>query len=183
MLQLKILRTKKRLSDDNWTLRKIFIALMGLLVILSFLLKVVSMSETYGVVDIEIPVLSNPIDDPSSKTFKEQPNAYLDDKTPMIILTDEAFHFGDVNAFSSRLLDVRNKFTIPHQDGSPNIEALTRDTKKWMYSRMSEKKLNHKGILVFAPAENIPMPIVIQCIGILRSLDIFKRVVLASGIR
>ena len=182
MLQLKISRMKKRLSEDNWNHRKIYIALMGLVVILSFMLKVISISEKYGVVDLEIPILSNPIDDPSSKTFKEEPQVALSKTTPLILLTDTAYIFGDVESFSSRYLNVRNKFSIPHVSGSPNLDGLTLNLKKWIFSRMSEKDINHHGIVVLAPAENIPMPIVIHTVATIKKLKIFNRVVLASGI-
>ena len=156
---------------------------MGLVVILSFMLKVISISEKYGVVDVEIPVLSNPIEDPSSKTFKEHPNAYLEKTTPMLLLTDTAFIFGDVESFSSKYLNVRNKFSIPHLAGAPNLDGLTLNLKKWIFTRMSEDNINHHGILVLAPAENIPMPIVIHTIATIKKLKMFNRVVLASGVQ
>ena len=55
MLQLKILKTKKRLSKDN-SLAQITIIAAGLLLILSFMLRAVSLSNKFGSIELVIPV-------------------------------------------------------------------------------------------------------------------------------
>ncbi len=180
-LQLKILRTKKRLSNGLWNLPQIILASMGLMVILSFLLRSISVAGTYGLVPVQIPVLTESIEDQTFHNFRENTDRQLSSETPVIFLTEESFYFGDLDSFTRELNSVRNKFLVRHVDGAPNLKKLLIDLERWMYLRLSEKKVKNSGVVIFAPTANIPSPIVIQVIAALRNSTLFEDVILAGG--
>ena len=182
MLLLKISRTKKRLSNQVWNLRIMVIAVIGLLIVLSFGLRSTSVSWVYGIVESEIPVLSVPVKDPMYNTFEETPNSSITKGTPIVVLTQDAFLFGDAEAFSEKLHNVRNKYFIRHEDNSPNVSSLLLSLERWMHTRSESKELANRGVLLFLPTKEIPMPIVIQTLSYLRGSPLFERVVLAGGI-
>ena len=183
MLQLKISKTKKRLSNNFWSLPLVTIALMGLCLFLSFHLRSISIASLYGIIPVEIPIVSHPIDDPTFHQFRETPNVEIKGNTPIVALTKEAFYFGDLQSFSADLAGVRNKFLVRHVDGAPDTPTLLSQLKRWGYTRMSEKKINSKGLLIFMPAEDIPVPILVQTIANLKKSSLFSRIVLAGGIQ
>ena len=181
-LQLKILRTKKRLSDSHWNQSKIAISLMGVLVTLSFILRSVSIASDYGIIEVELPVVSNPIKDQSYHHFKETPDTMITKKTPMIILTSKAYLYSDIEGFSKKILHIRDKFQIPHHNGYPNLNALTDSLQKWIKLQTLEKNINYEGIVVFMPSSQIPIYHIIKSIAALKSLPIVSHVVLSTGL-
>ena len=180
-LQSKILRTKKRLSNGLWNLPQIILASMGLMVILSFLLRSISVAGTYGLVPAQIPVLSEPIEDTTYYNFIETTQRSLALDTPVIFLTEDSFLFGELAAFTTNLSSVRNKFIVRHVEGAPNLRQLLTDLERWMYTRLSERKIRNSGVVIFAPTEEIPSPIVIQVVAALRNSTLFEDVILAGG--
>ncbi|WP_132314500.1 hypothetical protein [Pseudobacteriovorax antillogorgiicola] len=183
MLQLKILRTKKRLSNIIWYLPIIVLSTMGLFLLLSFALRSISMAGKYGLIPVEIPVLSVPIVDPTLSNFQAATSGEIASTTPMVVLTKEEFIFGDVNAFSEEISSVRNKFIVKHVEGSPDINTLVKDIEKWVYARSSKKKITNQGIVILLPTDSIPSPLVVQTIDGLRKTGTFTRVVLAGGLK
>lgn len=181
-LPLKILRTKKRLSNVIWYLPIIILACMGLMVLLSFMLRAISAAGIYGLVSAEIPVLSVPLEDPTYFTFREKPGARINEHTAMVILTPTHFYFGDVAAFTKDFPIVDNKFLVAHDDGAPQIEKLLTDMEKWFFMRENNQKVTSDGILIFLPTGDIPSPIVIQTLAGLQKSPLFQRVVLAGGL-
>lgn len=182
MLPLKILKTKKRLSNTSWYLPAIVLAAMSLLVILSFTLRAISVAGIYGLIPVEIPVLSQPIKDPRFATFTETPVETLSESTPVVLLTQEAFIFGDLAAFSQGLAGVRNKFLVPHRDGAPDLHKLLEDMAAWMAKRTTEGADEPTGLLIFMPLAEIPAPIVIQSLSGFHGSSLFQRIILAGGI-
>ena len=181
-LQLKILKTKKRLFEDAWNARILLILVLGLMVILSFCLRATILSGVFGVIISEIPVLHYPIADPTKHDFTETPNAWIKKTTPVVVITDEQMYFGDLEAFSTRFADVRGKFSIKHADGAPDIPELLATMIKWEHQRASGKQeIDNNGVLVLLPSEEIPMPIVIQVIAGLKTSPLYQRIVLANG--
>jgi len=181
-LPLKILRTKKRLSNVIWYLPIMVLACMGLMVQLSFMLRAISAAGIYGIVPVEMPVLSLPIDDPTYATFREQPNGSINATTPMVVLTPEGFFFGEVAAFTQNFADVRNKFLVRHNDGAPDISKLLHDMEKWLFMRENNQKTSPSGILILLPLSEIPSPIVIQTLAGIRRSPLFPRIILAGGL-
>ncbi|MBF0443139.1 MAG: hypothetical protein HQK54_14620 [Oligoflexales bacterium] len=173
---------KKRLSNETWQIRVIILAILALMVILTFGFRSTSISGYLGLIEAEIPVLPISFEDKAYHNFVETPDAEITSTTPVVVLTAKRFYFGDVDAFSTRFFDVRNKFYIDHVEGAPDISSLISTMSKWFYQRMSEQKISERGILIFLPSEEIPMPIIIQTIAGLKSSPFFKRVILANGI-
>ena len=164
MLQLKILRTKKRLSSTVWYLPLIVLGTMGLFLLLSFALRSISVAGKYGLVPAEIPILPVPIIDPTMSNFQAQTKGSIDRDTPVVILTEKEFIFGDLKAFSENISSIRNKFMVPHVDGAPDIPSLVKDMNKWIFARNSKNKVLNQGIVVLLPTDQIPSPLVIQAI-------------------
>ena len=174
MLQLKISRTKKRLSNTSWYLPVIVLASMGLLVTLSFMLRASSLAGMYGVVKTELPVLQVPFD--GEKTGAKSA-ATINDATPVVFLTKDRFIFGKISSFTSDITEVRQKFTVPHVKGIPHLEKLNLDLAKW-YSR--DQSIS-KQVAVLVPTGHIPMPIVIQTLQSLSQSSHFSKVILGGG--
>lgn len=183
MLQLKILRTKKRLYNLVWYLPIIVLCTMGLCLILSFSLRAISTAGMYGLVPAEIPILFVPIKDPTLKNYEPDTSGTILGTTPLVILTKTAFIFGELSSFTTSITNIRNKFVVPHINGSPNLRKLVNDMEKWIFKRSSKNKITHQGIVVFLPADEIPAPIVIQTVDGLRKRDLFNRVVLSGGVK
>lgn len=182
MLQLKISRTKKRLSNNVWYIPISVLAAVGLMFYLSSVLRAISMAGRYGLIEAEIPVVQVPIQDTGFKHFSEKSGETLSADTPLILLTRDAFLFGTVGAFAQDLTNVRNKFYIPHADGAPQLNRLAKDMERWMQEKAEETGKSRSRTVLFLPTEEIPMPIVIQCISGLRSSKLFDKVVVGGGL-
>ncbi|RYZ53812.1 MAG: hypothetical protein EOP07_17150 [Proteobacteria bacterium] len=175
ILQSKISRTKKRLSNNVWYLPIIVLALMLLMTFLSTALRGISMPGSFGIVEAEFPVVS----DDQSLTPTESwtaPRSTIDNTAALVILTRDRFYFGNLQSFGKDLSAVHNKFQIPHIDGAPDLPRLVLDLSKWQ----SEAKASRA--LIFVPTEDIPMPIVIQCFAALKSSGLFDNVILGGGL-
>ena len=184
-LQSKILKTKKRLFNHFWEWPTITIAVFGIVVILFFSLNVVSLPGKYGIVQSELPLVSIPFPDPGFHDFEESPVQSLEKTTPVVAISTSSFYFGDLLAFSEDVLESRNKFSIPHKDGEPQLKTLIETMNTWLSRRTdhTKKKIENGGIVVFIPSGEIPMPIVIQVIAGLKYSGLFERVVLAGGLK
>ena len=154
------------------------INVIALLLIMSYALRSASIASVYGVIDAEIPVMLEPIKDPTFHKIVEKPNAKIDENTPIVILTEKAFFFGEMKSFGKKFPNVRNKFFVNHYKDAPNVSKLIQTMKKWQ-----EKSKIKGNVLVFMPAQSIPIPIVIQIISSFKKYNQFERIVLASGIK
>lgn len=182
MLQLKISRTKKRLSNNAWYVPVKVLAAVGLMFYLSSVLRAVSLASRYGLIEAEIPVVQVPIQDQGLKNFTEKASEKLSADTPLILLTSEAFFFGTVQAFAQDLSNVHNKFYIPHADGAPQVNRLAREMGRWLQDKAEEQGRQNLQTVLFLPTEDIPMPIVIQCISELYKSKLFAKVVVGGGL-
>ena len=182
MLQSKILKTKKRLSNNPWLLAAVVISFMGLLTTMTFAMRAVSLSARYGVVEAEIPVMSSPIVDPALHHYREQPFLHLQDSTPTVIMTTDGFFFGDMAAFSEGFTKVTNKYIVPTEHGQHRVDKLLDDIEKWMTYRESRTRLRPNGVVVLVPAGDMPTNIVIQVIAGLKQSIYIDRVILGSGL-
>lgn len=177
-LQSKISKTKKRLSDETSLPTILALGTVALMGVLTFGMRSVIAPRPHGIVEAEIPVVSEAVKDPNFHGFRERPNTTIGAATPIVILTPTAFLFGDMAAFSTQLSDIRNKFSVMHRDGAPDLPRLLKTMEMWR----STRKTGEKDVLVFLPTGDIPAPIMIQVLAGLRKSPMFERVVLASGV-
>ena len=77
--------------------------LFGLLAILTFGLRAVTLAAAYGVVPLEIPVVQAAINDPGLHEYREESRISLTQSTPAVVLTADAFYFGDLTAFTTKI--------------------------------------------------------------------------------
>lgn len=182
MLPLKILRTKKRLSNVVWYLPIIVLACMSLMILLSFMLRAISIAGIYGLVPLEMPVLSQPLDDPTYSRFREEARQQLEVQTPLIVLTPESFYFGELQAFTKDIANTRDKFIVHHNDGSPDLNKLLDDMEKWFLKQKSNNQNMSHGITILLPTGEIPAPILIQVIAGIQKSPLFDRIILAGGL-
>ncbi len=179
--QSMILKTKKRLSDDSWTVTVFTLGVVGLSLILSFLIRVPSLPRVHGYVRADIPVLEVPANDPSLVAPPKIEKEAIARTTPTVALTFDAFYFGSLEAFGSGFYRQDNKFRVRHDDGEPQLGNLLRDLERWLKQPQIAKSGPHHTVLLM-PMSGIPMPIVIQVIEGLRAEGGFKHVVLTNGV-
>jgi hypothetical protein len=158
------------------------LSFLGLFAILTFALRAATLPGAYGVVPAEIPVMPVSVADPAFHDYKEETRRELHRSTPAVLLTTEAFYFGDLDAFTANFSDVRDKFMIRHVDGEPQLVTLIETLDRWAAQVATSKSQALEDVLVFVPSGDIPMPIVIQVLAGLRQSPRFKRVVLGGGI-
>lgn len=180
--QSKISRTRKRLSDGRGVSAVGVIAFLGLFGVLTFGIRAIALSNVYGVIPVELPVVSATVSDPAYHNYKEEPRKAITRFTPALVLTTEAFYFGDLSAFSATLGDMRDKFVIRHIDGEPQLLTLIDTMGKWITERAAHDNVPMDKLLVLIPSGDIPMPIVIQVLAGLRKSPLFEHVILGSGI-
>lgn len=184
MLQLKISETKKRLSDGFIPPQCIYIfGLLAALCPLVFLARVMALGGSYTSVPFEIPVLSVPVEDSSYSGFRESPTSVVDNSTLTLALTPTEFIFGDLSAFTSQSNDIRNKFIVPHKDGSPQVEEFLSQYGAWQEDRVRRLGLRSNGLLVLVPDSRVPINIIIQVTQLLKATKKFQQVILAGGLQ
>ena len=140
------------------------------------------MESNYGIIPAEIPVVRSTVEDPSFHRFSETPSATLSKFTPAIVLTTEAFYFGDLSAFTTKFGDAGDKYILRHVDGEPQLFNLIETMQKWVEQRSRDSNIPKQNLLVLIPSGDIPVPIVTQVVAGLRKTTYFKRVVLGSGL-
>jgi hypothetical protein len=178
----KISRTKKKSSDERWTVAALAVAFFSLFIILAFGFRAVTVEATYGVIPAEIPVVPSGVEDPAFHRFEETPVAMLSKFTPAVVLTAEAFYFGDLEAFTTNFADARDKYVVRHVDGEPQLYSLLETMQKWIEYRAKNSNVPKQKAMVLVPSGDIPVPIVVQVIAGLRKSPYFERVVLGSGL-
>ena len=182
MYQSKISKMKRKSSEDNWEIAAVVLSFFILFTILTFALRIVMISGSYGQVPLEIPLVSATIKDPGFHNFQEKPREMIRKATPAVVMTPEAFFFGDLDSFSSGLSDSANKFVVPHENGVPQVGTLTATMDVWLRERAQIANVPLSQIIVFIPAGSIPMPIVIQVVAGLRKSPLFQHVILSNGL-
>ncbi len=185
-LQLTISKTRKRLFRDDWSMPTIFLGLIILFTISIFALRAASLGWNFGLVSAKIPQLvsEDRYEEPASlqvaaHALAQKSENVLGDGTITVVLGNDALFFGPIEAFSTKLGNVRNKFKVPHVNGSPQVGQMLSDLKKW--SLLNRENLPKVAILV--PFPGAPMPIVIEVIDRLKSAGGFSDVVLGSGLQ
>lgn len=180
LLQLKILKMKKRLSKDIWLYPSIAIALSSLVFSLVSIMQVVNLPLPYGHVSLNIPLVAVPFADPGISDFDPTPESLLSDKSPAVLLNTRGdFFFGEIKAFSSNLHQSNNKFLISSVGGRPDLTSLVATMLRW--GDDSGRK-NFEDVVVFMPSSQVPINIVIQVVSYLKTIGKFQNVVLGSEV-
>lgn len=180
MLPSKISGTKKRLSSDRWIRIASGVAWVGVFILFGYLMRAVSVPSSYGTVDFELPVISVVPLDPTSHHFRETPKDEIRRTTPVIVLTEQAFYFGDVAAFSTNFSDKQQKFMIPHENQTPQTGKLVDAMKEWLKRRYDKQNIAVSSFAVFVPKGLIPMNIVILAVEQLKREKAFERIVFGT---
>ena len=178
----KISRTKKRLSDEQWLFRATIISLFGLFVVITAALRAITMPARYGVVPLEIPVVQAGVQDPRFHQFTETARDVLISSTPAVVLTTEAFYFGDLSSFTTKFTDNKAKYFVRHKSGLPQLKLLISEMSDWILERSKSENIPLSKVLVLIPSGDIPMPILTEVIAGLRTSNLFQRVILSTGL-
>lgn len=181
-LRFRIFGTKKRLSSDKFYFTLNIIALIGFFGVLIGMVRFLTLASQFGAIETEFPILSSPVHDVSYHRFSERPAKRITEYTTMIVLTPEAFFFGDVRGFSTDLPDARKRFEIPHVDGEPQLGSTIQWIRKWQKERSDKLGIRADNLAILVPSNQIPMAIVIQVLEQLKRERLFDRVILGAGI-
>lgn len=183
MLQLKTSRMKKRLSNNRYWLSISMLAILGLLFILTSAKRSLVLSHAYGFVELDFPILSEAIADPSFDHYQENPSKILSKHTTALILSEnQNFYFGELSAFGQEFHRTRNKFIVHAKNDRAQLGDLLKVMEKWLDSRKDKTRIKNDKIVVFLPANTLPANIIIQIVHRLRQSHLFDRVILANGL-
>jgi len=177
-LQSTILKTKKRLSKDDWSQTTLLMLILVGMAYYSFAIFQMTIDGEYGLVHGRLPVVAAEVVDPSMPWSPDIQEQKINEKSVMIVLTSEALYFGHIEAFSRDFSGVRNKFLLPHEEGSPQLGKLLATIDQWQPAKAEAEAAP----VIFMPTAEVPMPIVIQVMDGLQASERFNHVVLSSGI-
>jgi hypothetical protein len=182
-LSSKMSRTKKRLSDSIINESVLLtLAVCGLLLFLSYSIRVISVGGVYGLISLDIPVAQLPIEDKGLHTFRETTANTISPQTLAIGITTSEMIFGDMNSFSNERDDVRNKFIIPHISGSPQTDSLLRQVEQWSDERARKKSIRPDGLVVVVPDPEVPVAVVAGVVESLKQAKKFSHVMIGGGL-
>jgi hypothetical protein len=150
--------------------------------ILTYTSRAVTLGATWGLIELDIPVVSVPYEDPARHNFRERPDSTIGPHTMVIALTPTELIFGDVSAFSAQKTDVRNKFIVSHQDGSPQVAALMEQVTAWEADRKNRLGIRRDEIAILLPDATIPIPVVAATADRIKATGKFKHVTIAGGL-
>ena len=183
VLQQKIFATKKRLSEPLFSEHMIWC--LGLCCLLAVLLcagRLVTLGSQWGLITFDIPVASEPFNDQNLNRFKEQPSSTMNQHSVVLALTPSELIFGDVASFTSQKNDVRNKFSVRHADGSPQVSEALKQIETWTEDRKRRQAIRSDGILLLLPDPAVPIAIVSVVAQQVRSSKKFDHVILGGGV-
>ncbi len=181
-LQAKISKTKKRLSESGEWQGVALLAITALMLCFSGFMAVVMAPGSFAVVKTEFPLVPATLEDAGLHRVSERPQRFIKATTPAVVLTMDAMFLGDLEAFSEKYPDAREKIRVGHKDSSPQVGKFLAAMKKWVAAKSGGKSWRNEGVLVFAPANDIPASIVIEVMEALQADGTFERVILASGL-
>jgi len=179
---LKISRTKKKLSDRSIENFSLALAGAGLGFIFTAAVSLFFKTHDFGVVSLEMPVLSEPINDIGTGQSFDRSDTFLRKTTPVVVMTLEEFYIGDLDAFTTDLEEIRNKYVVHHVDGFPQMHLLLKGISAWKQERWKRAKIKDDGYVIFLPTSDLPISVVTHVIDGLKRNHGFNRVVLASGL-
>ncbi len=181
-LQSKILKTKKRLSSDSLIAGALWLPILSVLAVVAGLGSFLSYHGGFGVVKTSFPVLHYDLEDPTPRNFQQTYSAELTDQSVAILVTTEAIFFGTLAAFTTEYFDVRNKFSIKHEQGSPQLGRALAKIDTWLKDRTSRKSPINSDVAVLITHGAVPAPIVIQILHGLNQSRLFGHTILGTGL-
>lgn len=182
-LRRKIFETKKRLSKPPISDQNLW--LMGVACLLVFFTIsgiLLSRSNRWGIITLDIPVASQPFADEMLNHFREDPSTSIGANTSVLALTPKELIFGDVSSFTSQKTDPRNKFVISHADGSPQVTDALDQMQKWRDDRKRRLGIRPDNILILLPDANVPVAIVSVVADKIRKSQAFSHIVMGGGL-
>jgi len=182
IIQQKVFATKKRLSEPVITEQSLWcLGICCLLVVLLVGGQLIARGSKLGFIAIDIPVASQPLSDETLNGFKEQPTQSLSSHSIVLALTPSELIFGDVSSFTSHKSDVRNKFSIRHANGSPQVAEAISQIETWIEDRKRRLGIRPEGILILMPDPAVPVAIVSVVADKIRQSKTFAHIVLGGG--
>ena len=183
ILQLKISETKKRLSESvipdsslSW------LALCALLLIMTYASRAISLGGNFSLIPLDIPVVSEPFADKGAHQFTEKTSKTIGAATLIVAVTPGELLFGDLAAFTTHKNDVRNKFIVPHKEGSPQVAHLLGLTDEWMLDRKRRLSIRDDGLVLVLPDPAVPVAVISGIVERLNDSRKFSHVILAGGL-
>jgi hypothetical protein len=177
MLQWKISKTKKRLSNDNWTLQIIVLSFCALSILMIGSFRALTVGAKFGAVSIDLPIFDVKSDDSGvtsgTKVYEIGP------KSPTVILTVNAFYIGSLQAMSREFMDTDNKYIVRHESGAPQMDRLFDIIAKWEFQNPVPDR---QKVFVLVPQGEVPYPIVAQVVDQMKRKFPDNRFVLSTGI-
>lgn len=183
MLPSKISATKKRLSNSILNDFSLFsLAICGLLLVLMYASRTITMGGEWGIVPLDLPVASLPIRDKGLHSFTDHTKSVIGHETLVVALTTKELIFGDLGAFTVQKDDVRNKFIVPHADGSPQVSLLLTQFEVWSNDRARRKGIRSDGLVIVVPDAQVPIAVIAGVAERLRRSQKFSHVILGGGV-
>ena len=183
ILQLKISETKKRLSKPIFNEQTLWCLGLSIIVcILTYAGRVVTMGSSWGMITLDIPVAAQPFVDTTLHSYEESAQASIGSTTMVVALTPSELIFGDLAAFTTHRDDVRNKFLVPHKEGSPQVTDLLKQSDEWENDRKRRLGIRPDGLLIILPDPVVPVAIVSIVAEALRKSGKFTHVILGGGL-
>lgn len=182
MPQSTTLKTKKRLSSPSLFQGTIWVPVILMFFMLAGLGKFIAYSGGFGVVRAAIPVFHQAFEDKSESRFEQRYSAEITNHTVAIVVTTEAIFFGAVKAFTSEIGDFRNKFSVKHVDGSPQLKTALGKLQKWINSRELQKRPIDTNVGILVPDGKVPVPVLMQLVQGINEAKIFENTVISTGL-
>jgi hypothetical protein len=184
MPQLKISKTKKRLSNDGFgSIALGCYALAGFFVMLCIILHQTPHKTPMGMVKAEFPVVSAIPLDPGTYRYREAASKTIAESSLVLLITRENIVFGDLKSFVSHQASEQRLLSVPHKHGSPQLHELTAFMPAWIEKQKSVIKKEFDGIAILASDPEVPLSIVVQTVHFLKESGIFTNVVIGGRIQ
>jgi hypothetical protein len=183
ILQSKISETKKRLSESVISDSSLsWLSLCALLLIMTYASRAITLGGNFGLITLDSPVVSRPFADKGAHNFEEKAGTSLGASTMVIAVTPGEMIFGDLLAFTVHKSDVRNKFVVPHLEGSPQITGLLKQADEWMLDRKRRLSVRPDGLVLVLPDPAVPVAVISGIVQRLNESRKFSHVILAGGV-
>jgi hypothetical protein len=148
-----------------------------------FIALPLSQMSSYGVIEFKIPVAGKQplLPNTGLQRVSERHEASLSRFTNVIFISPTEMIFGNLESFTSGFDDVRNKFSVPHIDGSPQVDVLLTQMEAWRDDQRRRYSATVDGIVVLLPAFEVPTAILMHVTKLLKESKQYDDVILAGG--
>jgi hypothetical protein len=177
--ELKISKTKKRLSSHAANKTIVLLTLFGLCVVFGYLVRVLDLTWPIGTITMSLPIAASKDDEEQLASIGKV--SRLQDDSMVVALVKHGILFGPLSAFTSQYLQKNGRYEIPHQDRRPNLQELVLTMERWRQTP-NALQIDWTGPLLLIPDQQIPMPIVLQTIATLKRHAGFENIILSDGL-